>query len=281
MSKYYDDLEPGQLYKHAVTRTVTEVDNLMFTVLSHNDQPLHLDEEFGKKTMYGSRICNSLFTLAFVNGATVSDLTLGTTLGNLGYEDVRFPNPVRIGDTLRSETHDLVEARERQASERRDRHIRTRWLQPAERGRGPRQTGRADVEAFRRDRLRPHMDFTIREDHRILGDAVDAMMRDFPDDYWMHKDRAHEFPWDFYNAFAKAGFLGVVIPEQYGGSGLGIAEAALVLSRVAGSGAALSGATAVHVSIFGMTPVVKFGTEAMRQKYLPPLVRAICTSASA
>ena len=91
MSKYYEDLEPGQHYKHAVTRTVTEVDNLMFTVLSHNDQPLHLDEEFGKKTMYGSRICNSLFTLAFVNGATVSDLTLGTTLGNLGYEEVRFP----------------------------------------------------------------------------------------------------------------------------------------------------------------------------------------------
>jgi len=104
MTKYYEELEPGANYKHAVTRTVTEVDNLMFTVLSHNDQPLHLDEEFGKKTMYGTRIVNSLFTLAFVNGATVSDLTLGTTLGNLGYEEVRFPNPVRIGDTLRSET---------------------------------------------------------------------------------------------------------------------------------------------------------------------------------
>jgi len=104
VSRYFEDLEPGQIYKHAVTRTVTEVDNLMFTVLSHNDQPLHLDEEFGKKTMWGSRICNSLFTLAFVNGVTVADLTLGTTLGNLGYEEVRFPNPVRIGDTLRSET---------------------------------------------------------------------------------------------------------------------------------------------------------------------------------
>lgn len=104
MSKYYDDLEPGQHYRHAVTRTVTEVDNLLFTALSHNDQPLHLDEEFGKTTMYGGRICNSLFTLAFVTGASVSDLTLGTTLGNLGFEDVRFPSPVRIGDTLRSET---------------------------------------------------------------------------------------------------------------------------------------------------------------------------------
>jgi acyl-CoA dehydrogenase len=116
------------------------------------------------------------------------------------------------------------------------------------------------------------MDFEFAEEDRGISDSVDAMMRDFPDEYWMHCDRKHQFPWEFYNAFAKAGFLGVVIPEAYGGSGLGLREAAIVLSRVAGSGAALSGATAVHVSIFGMTPVVKFGTEAMRRKYLPPLV---------
>ena len=104
MSRYYEDLIPGEVFRHAVTRTVTELDNLMFTCLTHNDQPLHLDEEFGKKTMYGSRIVASLYTLAFVNGVTVRDLTLGTTLGNLGYEEIRFPNPVRLGDTLRSET---------------------------------------------------------------------------------------------------------------------------------------------------------------------------------
>ena len=104
MPKYYEDLEPGDVYRHAVTRTVTETDNLMFTCLSHNDQPLHLDEEFAKNTMYGTRVCSSLYTLALVNGVTVRDLTLGTTLGNLGYEEIRFPNPVRIGDTLRSET---------------------------------------------------------------------------------------------------------------------------------------------------------------------------------
>lgn len=104
MSKYYEDLEAGQVYRHALHRTVTDVDNLMFTCLTHNDQPLHLDEEFGKKTMWGGRIVHSLWTLSFVNGVTVSDLTLGTTLGNLGYEEIRFPNPVRIGDTIRSET---------------------------------------------------------------------------------------------------------------------------------------------------------------------------------
>lgn len=116
------------------------------------------------------------------------------------------------------------------------------------------------------------MDFSGNDDHRILGDAIDALMRDFPDDYWMEKDRAHEFPWEFYNAFAAAGYLGLVVPEEYGGAGLGLAEGALVLSRVAGSGGALSAATAVHVSLFGMTPVIKFGTEEMKRKYLPPLV---------
>lgn len=104
MSKYFEDLVPGDHYQHQPHRTVTEVDNLLFTALTHNTQPLHLDEEFGKTTMWGGRICNSLWTLAFINGVTVSDLTLGTTLGNLGYEEIRFPNPVRIGDTLRSET---------------------------------------------------------------------------------------------------------------------------------------------------------------------------------
>lgn len=107
MSRYYEDLEPGMVFRHSVTRTVTEVDNLMYVALSHNPQPLHIDEEFGKKTMYGSRVVASLWTLAFVNGVSVPELTLGTTLGNLGYEEIRFPNPVRIGDTLRSESEIL------------------------------------------------------------------------------------------------------------------------------------------------------------------------------
>lgn len=104
MGKFYEDLEPGQVYRHRVTRTVTEVDNLMYTVLAHNDQPLHLDTEFSKKTMHGARASNSIYTLAFTCGAGTEELTLGNSLGDVAYEDVRFPNPVRIGDTLRSET---------------------------------------------------------------------------------------------------------------------------------------------------------------------------------
>ena len=111
MSKYFEELEAGQVYKHPVTRTATDVDNIMFIALSHNPQPLHMDDEFGKKSMYGTRVVSSLWTLAFVNAQAVMPLTLGTTLGNLGYEEIRFPNPVRIGDTLRSETH-VVSTRE-------------------------------------------------------------------------------------------------------------------------------------------------------------------------
>ncbi len=104
---YYEEFEVGAVFKHAVTRTVTEMDNLMFTTLTHNTQPLHLDVEFCKNTPFGTRIVNSVFTLGLIVGLPVTDLSLGTTLGNLGFEDARFPSPVRIGDTLRSESRIL------------------------------------------------------------------------------------------------------------------------------------------------------------------------------
>lgn len=102
--KYLEDLAVGNVYQHAVTRTVTETDNLLFCALTHNTQPLHLDEEFGKQSIYGSRVVNSIYTLGLVVGVGVTELTQGTTLGNLGFGEIGFPNPVRIGDTIRSET---------------------------------------------------------------------------------------------------------------------------------------------------------------------------------
>lgn len=116
------------------------------------------------------------------------------------------------------------------------------------------------------------MDFAITEDQQSIMDAVDAICAPFPDDYWMEKDQKHEFPWEFYKSFAEQGFLGANIPEEFGGSGLGVTETALILQRVAQSGAAHAGVTSVHISMFGMTPVIKFGSDAMRQKYLPALV---------
>ena len=97
---YYEEFEIGMEFKHALTRTVTEMDNVMFCAMTHNPQPLHLDEEFCKKTEYGQRIVNSLYTLGLVIGVTVADTTLGTTLGNLGMTDIRFVKPVFHGDTI-------------------------------------------------------------------------------------------------------------------------------------------------------------------------------------
>jgi acyl-CoA dehydrogenase len=91
----------------------------------------------------------------------------------------------------------------------------------------------------------------------------------FPDEYWADKDETHEFPWEFYNAMAEAGWIGVAIPEAYGGSGRGITEASLVLEEVAASGAAMNGATALHLSVFGMQPVVAHGSEDLKQRFLP------------
>jgi len=99
--------------------------------------------------------------------------------------------------------------------------------------------------------------------------AVAAICQKFPDEYWRARDDAHEFPWDFYNAMAAAGWVGVAIPEEFGGGGGGITEAAVVLQTVAASGAAMNGATALHLSIFGMNPVVKHGSDAMKKEYLP------------
>ncbi len=98
---FYEEFHVGMEFKHALTRTVTEMDNVLYCALTHNPQPLHLDEEFAKGTEYGQRIVNSLFTLGLIVGVSVGDTTLGTTLGNLGMTDIRFKHPVFHGDTIR------------------------------------------------------------------------------------------------------------------------------------------------------------------------------------
>ena len=113
------------------------------------------------------------------------------------------------------------------------------------------------------------MDFETTDEHQLIRDAVGKICTDFPDEYWSKCDNEHLFPWDFYNALAEAGWIGIAIPEQYGGSGRGITEASIVLEEVAASGAAMNGASGIHLSIFGMHPVVKYGSEDMKQKYLP------------
>ena len=101
---YFEDFEVGQEFKHALSRTVTEMDNTMFSLLTLNPQPLHIDAHFAASTEFGQRIFNSLYTLGIMIGMTVYDTTLGTTVANLGMTDVRFPKPVFHGDTLRATT---------------------------------------------------------------------------------------------------------------------------------------------------------------------------------
>lgn len=109
--KYYEELEPGFVIDHSIRRTVSEYDNTLFSAITHNLAPLHLDEEYSKTTMWGGRIINSMFTLSLVVGVIVGELTQGTTIGNLGFQDVRFPKPVFPGDTIRTRS-EVLERRE-------------------------------------------------------------------------------------------------------------------------------------------------------------------------
>lgn len=101
---YFEEFVVGHVFKHAVTRTVTEMDNTLFSVMTLNMQPLHLDAHFSEQTEFGQRLVNSIFTLGLVIGISVTDTTLGTTLANLGMSDIRFPKPVFHGDTINVET---------------------------------------------------------------------------------------------------------------------------------------------------------------------------------
>ncbi len=105
--KFYEDLAVGDKFRHATGRTVTEMDNVLFSALTFNTQPLHINEDFAAQTQFGRRIVNGLFTLALVVGLSVSELTEGTIVANLGYEKVAHPQPVYHGDTVYAETEVL------------------------------------------------------------------------------------------------------------------------------------------------------------------------------
>lgn len=110
MALYFEDCEVGLTIDHAVRRTLTETDNILFSTMTLNMAPLHLDAEYSKDSIYGQRLVNSLFILGLVCGVTVPDTTLGTTLGNLGFEKVTFPKPCFHGDTVRVRT-EIIAAR--------------------------------------------------------------------------------------------------------------------------------------------------------------------------
>src|SRR5213595_1642050 len=116
------------------------------------------------------------------------------------------------------------------------------------------------------------MTFALTAEQQEIREAVARLCQRFGDDYWLKKDNEGGFPHEFHQAMAEAGWLGVAMPEEYGGSGLGITEAALVMQAVAQSGAGFSGASAVHMNIFGLHPVVVFGSAEQKARWLPPLI---------
>jgi acyl-CoA dehydrogenase len=113
------------------------------------------------------------------------------------------------------------------------------------------------------------MQFDDDEDHELIRQAVRQICTPFTDDYWMEHEERHEFPWEFYRAMSEGGWIGIAIPEEYGGAGRGVDEASIILEEVAASGAGMNGASAIHLSIFGMHPVVMHGSNEMKEKYLP------------
>lgn len=107
-------------------------------------------------------------------------------------------------------------------------------------------------------------------EHELIAKAIRERVAEFDDDYWSACDRDHRFPWEFFNALAKGGWVGLAIPEEYGGGGRGVTEAAILLREIAASGAAMNGCTALHMNVFGLQPVIKYGNDRLKETFLPP-----------
>ena len=116
------------------------------------------------------------------------------------------------------------------------------------------------------------MDFALSGDQQVIREAVESLCADFGDEYWLHKDREGGFPNDFHAVMAKAGWLGIAMPEEYGGAGLGISEAALMMETVSASGGGLSAASSIHMNVFGLHPVVVYGNDEQKKRWLPPII---------
>ena len=117
------------------------------------------------------------------------------------------------------------------------------------------------------------MNFDLTAEQRSIRDAIVRLCEPFDAQYWLDRDRHGGFPDDFHAAIARDGWLGIAMPEAYGGAGLGITEAAVMMQAVSESGAGFSGASAIHMNIFGLNPVVVFGTDEQKARWLPPLIR--------
>ena len=117
------------------------------------------------------------------------------------------------------------------------------------------------------------MDFSINQEQSMIVDAIQRICDEFDDDYWLARDNDGEFPEEFFQKVSQSGWLGIAMPEEYGGANMGITEAALMMQTISQSGAGFSGASAIHMNIFGLNPVVRFGSKELKESALPPLIR--------
>src|SRR5882757_9365087 len=122
-------------------------------------------------------------------------------------------------------------------------------------------------------KLRFPLDFSLTPDQQNIRDAILKHCSQFPDEYWLQRDREGTFPHDFYQSLLEAGWLGIAMPTEFGGSGLGITEAAVMMQAIAESGACMSGASSVHIPVFSLQPIVHFGTQQQKERMLPPVIR--------
>ncbi len=119
------------------------------------------------------------------------------------------------------------------------------------------------------------MGFSLSDDQIAIVEAVDAIVKGFGDEYWLAKDKDGSFPEDFYRTFADGGWLGIALPEEYGGSGLGVTEAALIMTTIAGSGGAMAAASCIHMNIFGPKSIAVFGSDEQKRRWLPDIIRGV------
>ena len=119
------------------------------------------------------------------------------------------------------------------------------------------------------------MDFALSDDHRAIREGVSAVVRSFGDDYWLARDDDGEFPREFHGAMASAGWLGITMPADYGGAGLGVTEAAIMMHEVASHGGGMAAASTVHINLFGPHPIVVYGTHEQKSRWVPRLIAAL------
>ena len=117
------------------------------------------------------------------------------------------------------------------------------------------------------------MDFSLSADQLSMRESIRQLCARFDANYWLERDRSASFPDDFHRTIAEAGWLGIAMPQEYGGTGLGITEAALMMQAISESGAGFSGASSVHMNIFGLNPIVVHGTTQQKKRWLPPIIR--------